>query len=102
MFRDAREELKRLEEELLQEEENGGEGYEEEALEEEECEEDGAPSFYDPDRIYNSDDVDADPEELSEAVLRPRKKSGLGVAICLLLLAATLLLVAATVLYLRG
>lgn len=91
MFKDAREELKRLEEELLQEEETGEEVYEDDEL-----------SDYDPDRMYNGDDVDTDPNELGEEILRPRKKGGLGVAICLLLLAAALLLVAATVLRLRG
>ena len=51
MFKDAREELKRLEEELLQEEETGEEVYEDDEL-----------SDYDPERMYNGDDVDADSE----------------------------------------
>lgn len=96
MFRDTQEELKRLEEQLLQEEEA------EEAAEELSEEEEAAYEDYDPDRIYNTDDLDEDPEALSREVLRPRKKGGLSVAICLLLLAAAFLIVAATVLRLRG
>lgn len=95
MFKDAREELKRLEEELLQEEDA-------ELAEEEVYEEDEELSAYDPNLMYNGDDVDIDPEELSDEILRPRKKNGLGVALCLLLLAAALLVIAATVLRLRG
>ena len=95
MFRDANEELKRLEEELLQEEA-------EDEIEEEYEEEFVESVYYDPNRIYNADDVDTDPEDLGEEILRPRKKGGLGAAICLLLLAAALLIAAAIVLRLRG
>ena len=95
MFRDADEELKRLEEELLLEET-------EDETEEEYEEESADQVYYDPDRVYNADDVDVDPEELGEEILRPRKKGGLGAAICLLLLAAALLIAAAIVLRLRG
>ena len=99
MFRDANEELKRLEEELLQEE---SEDDLEEVYEEEVYEETAVSGCYDPYRVYNGDDVDIDPEALSEELQRPRKKNGFGVAVCLLLLAAAMLLVAATVLRLRG
>ena len=86
MFRDAQEELKRLEEELLEEEEGG-----EEELDAFEVPCTDQTLIYDAGCVYNTDDTDEDLEEFSEEVLTPKKDSIRGLVIVALLLTIAIL-----------
>ena len=82
MFRDREKELKRLEEELLEEEQNIPEDTDE-LLEQLHLE-------LDEDQFYNSDRVDLDPEDLSDQLEQPKEKLT-GLVITALLLTAGIL-----------
>ena len=93
MFRDAKEELKRLEDALLAEEE--AEEYEEEVEEEDDAFEPDAPEIADAGpyrnfannyRAYNTDRTDVDLDEYSEAVRQPKGGVSCLGALALLLL----------------
>ena len=117
MFRDRDEELKRLQAELLEEEEQetAEEFYEEEYLEEETVEQildeeetadatgvyrnfsndygEGLRNFASGYKAYNTDKVDEDMEEFSREVMEPpQKKKGWLAAFAIVLLTAVLLL----------
>lgn len=91
MFRDREKELKRLEEELLEEAQelptNTDEFLEQlhQVLDEE----------IDDSQIYNADRVDLDPEELSEALQQPQKEKLTGLVVASLLLTAGILAILA-------
>ena len=98
MFRDQKEELQRLQEALLQEEEDADREWEEEDWEEEEedpeeWEEDWQeqePANY---RAYNSDRLDTDLEDFSREVYESKKSTvGRWLAAGLLLILAAILL----------
>ena len=92
MFRDREEELKRLEEELLEEEQNIPEDTDE-LLEQLHKELDDVPQLDDR-QFYNGDRVDVDPEELSDALEQPKEKLT-GLVISALLLTAGILVILA-------
>jgi len=85
MFKDTEKELKRLEEELLEEEQTIPEDTDEllEQLHQELDENDG--------RVYNTDRVDVDMEEFGEVVEAPVKEKLTGLVISALLLTAGIL-----------
>ena len=88
MFRDREQELKRLEEELLEEEQNIPEDTDEllEQLYEDLAD---APTPSDS-QFYNGDRVDLDPEDLSDQLEQPKEKLT-GLVITALLLTAGIL-----------
>ena len=103
MFRDTKEELERLQQQLLEDEEIPQlTPEEEEALvmernifdlvsEEESGEHEGAYSNFANDyqaEAYNTDQSDVDLEELSEAVMEPRKENLTGLLILMMVLLA--------------
>lgn len=89
MFRDTEKELQRLEEELLEEENELTE--EEEIIQQFDELMGEDPLVPEEDRVYNADLVDEDPEELSQAVLTPKKEKLTGLTIAALLLVTAIL-----------
>jgi hypothetical protein len=101
MFRDRQQELERIQQQLLEEDD----------LPEDDDsmpDDDYDPADEPPDRsepydFYNTDGTDLDPEELSDELLPPRKKSMTGLLIATLLLTAVILaLVAWWMVRMRG
>lgn len=93
MFRDTKEELQRLEQELLQEEQEAQQETEEEMEIDFEEEPSGEHTgsyvnYANGYRAYNSDHTDVDLEEFSEAVRNPKKHSFAGLLVVLMLLLA--------------
>ena len=97
MFKDQQEELRRLEAELLREEEEDALPLDEDEEEEWEAEEDIWDSQEEPDyRVYNSDRLDADVEDFGYQIREHgnRTRGRWTVALLLILLAALLLVLA--------
>lgn len=72
MFKDTEKELKRIEEELLQDTPDEG-------------------TILEDDQVYNADRVDLDPEDLSQALEQPQKEKLTGLVVSALLLTAGIL-----------
>lgn len=97
MFQDRQRELERLQQELLEEEE----------YIDDESEEDEpyplSPADYDDTRIYTNHPADVSPEELSDELLLPPRRSMRGLVIAALLITAgVLMLLAWLLLRMRG
>lgn len=93
MFRDTEKELKRLEEELLQEEQAIPTDTDE-LLAQLHQELDG-DAVIDDSQAYNADRVDVDPEDLSQALEQPQKEKLTGLVVAALLLTAGILAILA-------
>ena len=105
-FKDKEEALRRLEAELLQEEETPEEEYDEEAYDEEYDEEDSEEDWEEESprqlpgwmagrvKVYNTDALEADLDEYSQKVYRSRSRGRWVAAVALILLAALLLVLA--------
>ena len=115
-FKDKEEALRRLEAELLQEEETPEEEYDEEAYDEEYDEDEAYEEEYDEEdseedweeeaprqlpgwmagrvKVYNTDALEADLDEYSQKVYRSRSRGRWVAAVALILLAALLLVLA--------
>lgn len=89
MFKDTEKELKRIEEELLQEEQAIPTDTDE--LIAQLREELDGEAYIDDSQAYNADRVDVDPEELSQALEQPQKERLTGLVVAALLLTAGIL-----------
>lgn len=89
MFKDTEKELKRIEEELLQEEQAIPTDTDE--LIAQLREELDGEAYIDDSQAYNADRVDVDPEELSQALEQPQKEKLTGLVVAALLLTAGIL-----------